>query len=99
MMRLEGKELRSEFEAAFGIKLDDVSPQQMLWLVKFSKHVRGRCRSNAALRSYLVRNFPGLNFKEEEREWKGRKYTAMVITSKNKPAESATEGADEEGGD
>lgn len=94
MMRFEPSKVLSEFEEAFGIKRDDMTPSQIMFLVKFSKHVRGRCRANNALHNYLRQAFPNMTFREVPREWKGKSYTALQINGK----EGATteEGNDEE---
>jgi hypothetical protein len=98
MMKLEGDKLRHEFETAFGIGLTDFTPVQMMCLVKFAKHIRGRCRNNAALRLYLERNFKHLKFEMVMRTWQGKEYEAMQITErKPKPSSPpAVEGSDEE---
>ena len=66
MIRFEGEQLTSEFKAAFGMELADLNEKQLWWLVKFGKHVRGRCRSNAAFNNYMNRNF-NANFREVEK--------------------------------
>lgn len=99
MMDFRGKDLANEFAAAFGIPIEDVTPAQMKWLVKFGKHVRGRCRSNAALKNYLSQNFPGLRFTEVERQagtlGAPRHYKALEITSKKRPEDTAVDDGDE----
>ena len=79
-MKFEGEKVIAEYKELFGGKAPDV--YQMQWLIKFAKHIRGRCRSNAALKNYLARSFPNIMFSEVEREWKGRKYMALTYTDK-----------------
>lgn len=97
MMNFTGEQLQKDWHHAFGSDIEDVTPQQMLWLIKFAKHIRGRCRSNAALRNYLSLNFKGLFFREEVREGRnGKSYKALLINSKRVPASVAAEEADTE---
>lgn len=84
MMRFDGPEVEAEFKAAFGASPTAV---QMRCLLKFAKHVRGRCRSNAALKNYLVRNFCGLSFGEKQVIGQfGKSYTALTIADKGSTA-------------
>ena len=78
MINFYGKELQEEFNKAFGnlqevfedgpvtnyipFSIEKLTARQVWWLVKFSKHVRGRCRSNAAFNNYMNRNFPHAKF-------------------------------------
>jgi hypothetical protein len=97
MMRFENPQVKEEFEAAFGIKSEDMTPAQVMFLVKYSKHVRGRCKSNAALKNYLIRCFPQMQFSEVDREWKGKTYKSLQITVKaKKDVPAAVETGDEE---
>lgn len=79
MMDFENPNLRNKFQEAFNADLETLTPQQMQWIVNLAKHVRGRCRSNAALINYLSRNFKHLIFSEEPAEWQGKPYMRMVI--------------------
>lgn len=81
MMRFEGDPVIRQFEEAFGIKGDEMTPAQLIWIIKVIKHCRGRCRSNAALHNYLKRTFTGLSFREVPREFKGKRYLALEITN------------------
>ncbi len=97
MMRFTGKEVLEQFTATFGIQPEDMTPEQVMFFVKFSKHIRGRCRNNAALKNHLVSSFPNMTFRDVQKEWKGRSYTALQITSRTKSHLPAVdEGADEE---
>jgi hypothetical protein len=94
MMRFENPQARDEFTKVFGHSLEDLTPAQVLWLIKFAKHVRGRCRSNAALKTYLSRTFPHLVFTEVPKEWQGRTYQALQIVprvAKGKEVTAVTE--------
>lgn len=97
MMRFEGSDVMKMFKLVFG--LAEITPDQMRWLIRVAKHIRGRCRSNAALKNYLARSFADLKFGEVEREWKGKKYMALTIATKAKPqAIVVDEDEGEEGG-
>ncbi len=83
MMNFDGDQMAQEFQRAFGFPIKDASVEQILFLAKFSKHVRGRCRSNTALRNYLIRNFPGSTFTEvDHTNRRGESYKALRIQSK-----------------
>lgn len=82
--RFEGADVEKAFKEAFGMEIEDITPQQMRFMISLAKHVRFRCRSNAALHAYLKRTFSGLKFQEVPREFDGKKYTALEITSKKK---------------
>ena len=78
MIRFEGQEVNDEFEAAFGRPLSSLTKAQLWWLVKFGKHLRGRCRSNAALNNYMNRTFVHAQVREipkidpyTDKEYKG----------------------------
>lgn len=92
MMNFDGPQMAQEFQRAFGIDIADATVAQILFLIKVSKHVRGRCRSNAALRNYLQRNFPGHTFNEVDAVNKrGETYKALQIASRAKPTDAANE--------
>jgi hypothetical protein len=54
MMDFQGEGVLVEFETVFGHK---PTISQLQFLVKLSKHVRGRCRSNIAFNNYMNRTF------------------------------------------
>lgn len=60
----DGSFLQEDFEKAFEMQIKDLDENQLWFLTKFAKHVRGRCRSNAAFNNYMSRNFPHAQFKE-----------------------------------
>lgn len=62
------------------LTIDNLDAKQLWWLTKFAKHVRGRCRSNAAFNNYMNRNFPNARFEEMPKERNGRKYIGLKIT-------------------
>lgn len=92
MTNFDGKEMQEEFNRAFGnlqyiptmdrsdrrFSITNLTPQQLWFLVKFAKHVRGRCRSTAAFNNYMNRNF-NAQFKEIPKEYDGRKYNGLQI--------------------
>lgn len=82
MMNFTGQQFSNEFKDAFGMDASALTPKQRWWLLKFAKHCRGRCRSNAALHNYLNDNMPGAKFVTvEKRDPKtGQSYlgTALV---------------------
>lgn len=63
MARIDGAEVQAKMCEVFGIKPEDITPQQVFFLVKIAKHCRLRCRSNAALHNWLKRGFPGLDIR------------------------------------
>ena len=80
MMQFDGKEVREEFHSAFGKKINELTVDQLWWLVKFSKHVRGRCRSNAAFNNYMNRNFKDAKFYDVVKEGpSGSEYMGLEI--------------------
>lgn len=83
MMNFSGKQLRDEFSTAFGLDIASLTPTQLNWLVKFSKHVRGRCRSNAAFNNYMNASFAPAKFLEVPKEWNGKQYKGLKITAAN----------------
>lgn len=94
MIRFDGSAVHEQFRELFG---EDITPTQAMWLIKVIKHCRGRCRSNAALRNYLVGAFPTLRITEVPREWKGREYMALHIEDRQPArARAATEESDGE---
>lgn len=89
MTKFEGIQLQSEFENAFKIKIKELSLDQLWWLTKFAKHVRGRCRSNAAFNGYMNRNFAPATFEavEKRNERTGETYTGLAINSQVRETE------------
>lgn len=79
MINFDGKEMQEEFNEAFPIRLEDLNTKQLWWLSKFAKHVRGRCRSNAAFNNYMNRNF-NAKFETVPKEYNGRVYQGLKIT-------------------
>ena len=78
MIKFEGEQMKAEFETAFGFPMTDLTASQLWWMTKFGKHLRGRCRSNAALNNYMNRNFTQARFIEipkvdphSQQEYKG----------------------------
>lgn len=84
MIDFDDPEVSQQFEEAFGKPISELTVIQMWWMVKFAKHVRGRCRSNTALNNYLRRNFKHLDFTEVEKinEKTGEKYDSLEIKTK-----------------
>lgn len=64
MTNFDGKEFQDEFKVAFGKDISEATIPQLWFLVKFAKHVRGRCRNNSAFNNYMNRNFTGHTFRE-----------------------------------
>jgi hypothetical protein len=80
-MRFEGKELRNQFEAAFGIKADELTAPQLWFLTKFAKHVRLRCRNNAAFNNYMNASFAPAKFRQVTKtRADGSSYPGLEIT-------------------
>lgn len=62
------------------LEINMLTVEQIWWLVKFSKHVRGRCRSNAAFNNYMNRNFSHARFETVTKEYNGKVYQGLKIT-------------------
>ena len=54
------------------LTFDSLSLEQLWWLVKFAKHVRGRCRNNSAFNNYMNRNFSPATFREVPKTYEKR---------------------------
>ena len=67
MIRFDGPEVAEEFQTAFERPIETLTERELWWLVKFAKHVRGRCRNNSAFNNYMNRNFLGANFIEVDK--------------------------------
>lgn len=80
MMDFDGQTVRDEFMVAFEMPITKMTTAQLKWLIKVGKHIRGRCRSNIALRNYLNRNFIGHDFKDVPVP--GKDYTTIEVTTK-----------------
>lgn len=55
-MRFEGSEAAQELQS---VLKDNYTAHDVMTLVKFAKHVRLRCRNNAAFNNYMNRLFDG----------------------------------------
>ncbi len=95
-MRFEGKEAGDALSKAFKMPIEDFTAEQLWVLTKMAKHIRLRCRNNTAFNNYMNRVFTGAQFKGVPKEYKGRPYTGLQITTKGVAIED--DGADEEGG-
>ena len=80
MIKFDGEELASEFHEVLGKPITSVDKLQAWWLVKFAKHVRGRCRNNAAFNNFMNRNFKHLKFSEIDKVGERGPYKGLVIT-------------------
>ena len=77
----DGSFLKDSFEEAFQIQIEDLDLNQLWFLVKFAKHVRQRCRSNAAFNNFMNRNFPHAKFEEVEKfDFHGNPYRGLKIS-------------------
>jgi hypothetical protein len=82
-MNFEGKEFAEEFETAFGISIKSATVKQLWWLTKFAKHVRMRCKNNAAFNNYMNRNFSHMVFREVQKaNASGETYAGLEIQEK-----------------
>lgn len=80
-MRFDDHEARSEFESTFGHPIEELSAGQLWWFVKFAKHARLRCRSNAAFNNWATRVFPQARFDQVAKVARsGRAYMGLRIT-------------------
>ena len=80
-MRFDGHEAREEFNSLFGHPIEDLSAGQLWWFVKFAKHARLRCRSNAAFNNWANRVFPQASFEQVPKVGgNGRQYLGLRIT-------------------
>jgi hypothetical protein len=82
--RIEGSEVQKKMCEVFGLKPEDITPQQVFFLVKIGKHCRLRCRSNAALHNWLKRGFPSLKITTHKAESKfkpGEMYDALNVVN------------------
>jgi len=84
MMNYDGTEVAAGFEKAFGFTIQELNESQLWWLVKVSKHIRGRCRNNAAFMNYMNRNFKGARFSEIEMEGDRGTYKKLMIVCKSR---------------
>jgi len=86
MIRFDGPEVAKEFEESFGRALSTLTERELWWLVKFAKHVRGRCRSNSAFNNYMNRSFPHASFRQvtKERDDGEGTYEGLDISVKEK---------------
>jgi len=77
MMRFESEQDKEDLARVIN-KLDIKD----LWtLIKWAKHIRGRCRQNIALINYLNRVIPQYRFSEVPKTTPdGRPYKGMMIT-------------------
>lgn len=80
MINFIPSDAREEFEKLFGFSIDTLNPNQIWWLVKLSKHVRGRCRNNSAFNNYFSQIFKKAKFKTIPKEYKGRVYNGLQIS-------------------
>lgn len=87
MARIEGREVQQKMCEVFGIKPEDITPAMVFFLVKVAKHCRLRCRSNTALRNWLMRGFPSLKITTYDAPSKfkaGETYEALSIVNPHK---------------
>lgn len=95
MINFTSPEAQLEFEKAFGMKIEDLTTEQLWWLTKFAKHCRGRCRNNSAFNNYANSLFKGARFKDVPKEYKGKPYKGLQITAKGVTKEDDSEAEDQ----
>ena len=83
MAKFDGDIVTAEFEKAFGMDRNNITPAMVLFMVRFAKNVRFRCRSNTALNNMLARSFPTMRFTTETRTWNGKNWEALVVNVKD----------------
>jgi len=66
MIKFDGPEVAEEFQTAFERDIGTLTERELWWLVKFAKHVRGRCRNNSAFNNFMNRNFAA-DFREVDK--------------------------------
>lgn len=102
MINFDGKEVAEEFNRVFknllidhnesgtmeSVTIEDLTLGQLWWLVKFAKHVRGRCRNNSAFNNYMNRNFSPAKFREVPKEYQGRHYNGLQIEVDGKTSDN-----------
>lgn len=76
----------------YDFSIDKLTLEQLWWLAKFAKHVRGRCRNNSAFNNFMNRNFAPARFSEVPKEYNGRHYMGLKISV----GENSSEGDNEE---
>jgi hypothetical protein len=70
----------SGFQELFG----QLTTRQLWLLTKFAKHVRLRCRSNAAFNNYMNSMFPYASFKQVTKTKEdGSSYEGLTINSED----------------
>lgn len=80
MINFDSPNVQKEFEEAFGFPITNLNTKQIWFLVKLSKHVRGRCRNNSAFNNYFSRVFSHARFYNvEKRNSKGETYDGLAI--------------------
>lgn len=82
--KFDGTEVIEEFEKAFGIKREDMTPEQLMFLIRMIKSARTYCRSNSALYNMMNRSFPNFRFTTVSDTWQGKPWDRLVITPKVK---------------
>jgi hypothetical protein len=78
-MNFDNEDFKKEFEEAFNIKIEEVTPKMLWFLTKFAKHVRLRCRNNQAFNSYMNRNFPNASFNQVSKVGNKGPYMGLMI--------------------
>lgn len=81
MTKFDPQDIKRQWKELFGT--DGPTVLQAWFLVKLSKHVRGRCRSNAAFNNFFNAAFPNLRFKDVPKQNdRGEEYDGLEITEK-----------------
>lgn len=101
-MARDTSSLKAEIEKEFGMELN----ARQLWaLVKFGKHVRLRCRNNAAFNNFMSAMFPHATFRQVTKTHpegtyrrgvnvSGQSYPGLQITVKGESVENGDESED-----
>lgn len=63
----DGIPVKTGFELAFDQNIETLTLDQLWWLVRFAKHIRGNCKNNKLFNEYMNRNFPNANFREVDK--------------------------------
>lgn len=83
----DGISVKEGFELAFNQDIETIKLDQLWWLVRFAKHIRGNCKNNKQFNEYMNRNFPSANFREVDKidgdlfPYKGLQIKLLEISS------------------
>jgi len=89
-MSMSAFDVKNDFEKAFGIKLENATPDQVEFIANCGRHIRARCTLNTELVAWLNSVFPSIFafYKDVKDARTGNVFKALNIMLRQKSSDT-----------